>query len=191
MPLLRSIDSPRAANVPRASRRRHVDCAGGDWVTISSLATAGGTLALAVSTFASVRSANRAARVAERALLVGLRPLVVTSRMDDPEQKIGYADSKWVKLPGGGGVAEVSDEAVYLAISLRNVGSGIAVLDGWRFAANRSPDGDEPPPVEEFHRPSRDIYVPTARSAFGRARSATPEVTSSRTPGPLSSSAAI
>jgi hypothetical protein len=137
-----------------------------DWVTISSLATAGGTLALALSTFASVRSANRAARVAEQALLVGLRPLVVTSRMDDPEQKIGYADSKWVKLPGGGGVAEVSDEAIYLAISLRNVGSGIAVLDGWQFAGGRPTASDEPPPVEEFHRLSRDIYVPTGDIGF-------------------------
>ena len=35
-----------------------------DWVTISSLATAGGTLVLAVATFSSVRSANRSARVA-------------------------------------------------------------------------------------------------------------------------------
>jgi hypothetical protein len=32
-----------------------------EWGTIASLATAGGTLVLAVSTFASVRSANRAA----------------------------------------------------------------------------------------------------------------------------------
>jgi hypothetical protein len=31
-----------------------------DWTTISSLATAGGTLVLALATFASVRSANRA-----------------------------------------------------------------------------------------------------------------------------------
>ena len=33
-----------------------------DWVTISALATAVGTLVLALATFASVRSANRAAR---------------------------------------------------------------------------------------------------------------------------------
>jgi len=46
-----------------------------DWATVSSLATAGGTLALAVATFASVRSANRAARVAEQSLMEGLRPL--------------------------------------------------------------------------------------------------------------------
>ena len=47
-----------------------------DWVTISALATAGGTLVLAGATYASTRSANRAARVAELSLLAGLRPLV-------------------------------------------------------------------------------------------------------------------
>lgn len=51
-----------------------------DWTTISSLATAGGTLVLAVATFASVRSANRAARLAEQSLLVGLRPVLMPSR---------------------------------------------------------------------------------------------------------------
>ena len=61
-----------------------------DWVTISALATAAGTLVLALATFASVRSANRAARVAERSLLAGLRPLLVPSRLDDPPQKIGF-----------------------------------------------------------------------------------------------------
>ena len=49
-----------------------------DWATISSLATAGGTLVLAMATFASVRSANQSARVAERSLLVGLRPVLFT-----------------------------------------------------------------------------------------------------------------
>lgn len=63
-----------------------------DWVTISSLATAGGTLVLAVATFGSVRSANRAARVAEQTLLEGLRPLVVTSRLQDPPEKVSFMD---------------------------------------------------------------------------------------------------
>jgi hypothetical protein len=44
-------------------------------VTISALATATGTLVLAVATFASVRSANRAARVAEQAFLIGQRAI--------------------------------------------------------------------------------------------------------------------
>ena len=47
-----------------------------DWVVISSLATAGGTLVLAAATFAAVRSSNRAARAAEESLMLGLRPLL-------------------------------------------------------------------------------------------------------------------
>jgi hypothetical protein len=54
-----------------------------DWASIASLATAIGTLVLAVATFASVRSANRAARAAEQSLLVGLRPLLMPSRLQD------------------------------------------------------------------------------------------------------------
>ena len=57
-----------------------------DWVTISAIASAGGTLVLAAATFSSVKSANRAARVAEQSLLVGLRPLLLPSKLDDPPQ---------------------------------------------------------------------------------------------------------
>jgi hypothetical protein len=140
-----------------------------DWVTISALATAAGTLVLAIATFASVRSANRAARVAEQALLLGLRPLLVTSRFGvDPEQKVGFVDGKWVKLPPGEAVAEVGDGAVYLAISLRNAGTGIAVLHGWAVSTEPDvPRADvEPPPLESFHRLSRDLYVPPGDSGF-------------------------
>jgi hypothetical protein len=56
-----------------------------DWATISALATAGGTLVLALATFGSVRSANRAARLAERSLRAGLRPLLMPSRLEDLE----------------------------------------------------------------------------------------------------------
>jgi hypothetical protein len=67
-----------------------------DWVTISSLATAGGTLVLALATFASVRSANRSARVAEESLLASVRPLLMPSRLDDPMVKVlGSAENFW------------------------------------------------------------------------------------------------
>lgn len=108
-----------------------------DWVTISSLATAGGTLVLAVATFSSVRSGHRAARATERALLAGIRPVLVPSRMEDPPVKIGFVDDHWVRLSGGDGSAEVTDDAIYLAIALRNVGSGLAVLDRWDFHPDR------------------------------------------------------
>jgi hypothetical protein len=90
-----------------------VVCSGmADWSTAASLATAGGTLVLAVATFASVRSANRAARAAERSLLAGLRPLLVPTRLQDPEQKVLFGDEHWVKVTGGRGSAEVTDQAV-------------------------------------------------------------------------------
>ena len=105
-----------------------------DWVAVSAIVTAGATLVLAFATFASVRSANRAARAAERSLLAGLRPLLAPSRRDDTPQKVGFSDDKWFLVPGGGAIAEATDGVVYLAIAVRNVGSGIAVLHGWRLS---------------------------------------------------------
>src|ERR1700735_5351633 len=96
-----------------------------DWVTASSLATAAGTLVLAVATFSSVRSANRAARSAERALQVGLRPVVFASRPADPHQQIRWGDDHWASLGGGQAVLEPVDGVLYMAMSLRNVGSGL------------------------------------------------------------------
>ena len=140
-----------------------------DWVTISALATAAGTLVLALATFASVRSANRAARVAERSLLEGLRPLLLGSKLDDAPQKIGFVDDKWFLAEGGRGIAEVGDSVVYLAIPLRNVGSGIAVLHGWTFYATEelSVDGvrDHRDP-SEFIRLTRDLYIPVNDVGF-------------------------
>jgi hypothetical protein len=136
-----------------------------DWVTISSLATAGGTLVLATATFAAVRSSNRAARVAEESLLVGLRPLLVPSRLDDPAQNVGFADGMWLRVEGSGGAAETTDDAVYLAMSVRNVGSGVAVLHGWRFYPEwvRS---DEHAPLDEFTRLTVDLYIPAGDIGF-------------------------
>lgn len=130
-----------------------------DWATISGLATAGGTLALAGATFAAVRSANRAARATERSLLAGLRPLLLPSRPDDPEQKVGFIDERWLHVAGAGAAAEATDDAVYLVLSLRNAGAGVAVLHGWRCYPERRTDGDHPTP-EDFTRLTRDLYIP-------------------------------
>lgn len=139
-----------------------------DWVTISALATAAGTLVLALATFAAVRSANRAARVAERSLLAGLRPLLVPSRLDDPPQKIGFVDDRWFVANGGQGIAEAGDAAVYLAIALRNVGSGIAVLHGWDFQSAETFErvSREHRDPEDFTRLTRDLYVPVGDVGF-------------------------
>jgi hypothetical protein len=138
-----------------------------DWVTISSLATAAGTLVLAVATFGSVRSANRAARVAEESLLAGIRPLLMASRPEDPAVKVGFADDHFVMAPGGGGTAEVTDDAIYLTLSIRNAGSGIAVLHGWRVEPDNTTMGAPAhPAVEDFRRLTRDLYIPAGDVGF-------------------------
>lgn len=137
-----------------------------DWTVISSLATAGGTLVLAVATFASVRSASRTARATERALLAGIRPVLVPSRPDDPPEKVGFADDHWVHVEGGHGVAEATDDAIYLALALRNVGNGLAVLDRWDIHLDR-PRGDESRgDPDTFRRLTRDLYVPAGSIGF-------------------------
>jgi hypothetical protein len=137
-----------------------------DWVTISSLATAGGTLVLAVATFASVRSANQAARTAERALQVGLRPLLMPSRLEDPLVKVMWVDGHYSRLEGGRASVEIVDGIIYLAMSLRNVGSGMAVLHGWYPSATRL-RGDQPhAEPERFRTLTRDLYVPPGDVGF-------------------------
>jgi hypothetical protein len=137
-----------------------------DWPTISSLATAGGTLVLGVATFASVRSGNRAARTAERALQVGLRPVLMPSRFEDPPEKMRWLEGRWATVPGGRGYVDMADGTIFLAMSLRNVGSGIAVLQSWLVAAGRPErDADRPDP-ERFRRQSRDLYIPPGGTGF-------------------------
>ncbi|MGH2833945.1 MAG: hypothetical protein ACRDK2_14310 [Solirubrobacteraceae bacterium] len=136
-----------------------------DWSTIASLATAGGTLVLAVSTFSAVRSSNRSARVAERALLAGLRPVLVPSRLEDPTEKVSFVD-RWVSVRGGMAEVFYEDGIVYMTMALRNVGSGLAVLHGWRAVGERIVGISEPVDPESFRRLNRDIYVPAGSTGF-------------------------
>ncbi len=133
-----------------------------DWTTVASLATAAGTLVLAVATFSAVRSSNRSARIAEIALQEQRRPLLAPSRLEDPVQKIMFLEGNWVHATGGHAAVDHNDGMVYLAISLRNVGSGIAVCQGWaiRMGSDTPSDLTVHTPVEEFRLQSRDLYVP-------------------------------
>jgi hypothetical protein len=137
-----------------------------DWVTISSLATAGGTLVLAAATFGSVRSANRAARVAEESLMAGMRPLLMPSRPEDAAIKVTFVDSHYALAPGGGGTAESTGDAVYLTMSLRNGGSGIAVLHGWRVELSHDLAQAGRPSLDDFHRLTRDLYLANGDIGF-------------------------
>ena len=133
-----------------------------DWGTASSLATAAGTLVLAVATFAAVRSSNRSALIAEVALQEQRRPILVPSRLDDPTQKLNFADGQWIKTDGGYGAAHLVNGNVYLAISLRNVGNGIGVCQGWAVRAGLSLTSQAPTHMDEeqFRLQTRDLYIP-------------------------------
>jgi hypothetical protein len=130
-----------------------------DWPTAASLATASGTLVLAVATFASVRSANRSARIAEVALREQRRPVLVQSRLDDPLQKINFVDGHWVRVSGSGAVIEDLDSTVYLAMSLRNVGAGMGVLQAWTASPGMN-TSREHAEEQDFRAQSRDLYIP-------------------------------
>jgi len=140
-----------------------------DWPTIASLATATGTLVLAVATFSSVRSSNRTARAAERSLLAGLRPLLVATRPDDPTQKVMWQDRHFARVPGGRASIEDVDGALYLAASLRNAGNGIAVLDAWHARPGSQRGVEDHAPLDEFRRLTRDIYIPAGDAGFWQA----------------------
>jgi hypothetical protein len=148
------------------------------WATVASLATALGTLVLAVATFSAVRSGNRTARAAEQSLLTSLRPLLMPSRLTDHVLKVNFGDSKWLRIPGGHGVAEIgggdgtqgpADGVIYLAVSLRNVGNGIAVLHGWRLSYERPQPNDPAPPLSDFTLQTRDLYIPAEDTGFWQA----------------------
>jgi hypothetical protein len=137
-----------------------------DWQTISSLATAAGTLVLAVATYSAVRASNRSARIADRsarisehALLAGIRPLLVPSLSDDPVQKILWSDRHAIRLPGGRAHIETDNGVIYLAMGLRNLGSGIALLHGWNPMPDRAFVNEPHAEPDAFRRLVIDLYI--------------------------------
>ena len=89
---------------------------------------------------------------------IGIRPLLMPSRLEDSIQKIIWGDEHWARLSGGGAIVEEIDGNVYLAMSLRNSGSGIAVIQGWHVVADlRGPPSHAEP--DEFRQQLRDLYI--------------------------------
>lgn len=141
-----------------------------DWTTIASLATAGGTLVLALATFAAVRSANRSARLAEYSMKIGIRPLLMPSRLEDVQQKIMWGDEHWARLEGAGAHVELANDNIYLAMSIRNAGAGIGVIQGWHLGLHDMRQTGHPHAEPgEFRPQMRDLYVPAGDVGFWQA----------------------
>jgi hypothetical protein len=133
-----------------------------DATTIASLATAFGTLVLAVATFASTRSANHSARVAERALDLNLRPVLIPAHEWDKAERVTFQD-EIVELRGGFATVEDRSGNLYFAAQLRNVGNGIGVLTSWLVEAVEAevpPAWGDVPDLGTFVDQQRSLYVP-------------------------------
>ncbi|WP_327066134.1 hypothetical protein [Kitasatospora sp. NBC_01302] len=146
-----------------------------DWNVISALATAAGTLVLAGASFASIRSADRAALSAERALQASLRPLLITSRLEAPQQKLIWQGGHGAYLPGSAGYLRLTEDNLYLAASIRNVGPGLGVIHGWRFAPPETYQDVVHPDPADFRRQARDLYVAPGDTSFWHAALRDPE----------------
>jgi hypothetical protein len=103
---------------------------------------------------------------------IGIRPLLMPSRLEDTVQKIMRGDEHWARLSGAGAVAEIADDNLYLAMSVRTAGSGVAVIHGWHLVLQELHQ-DHPHAEPDRSAGSFGIYMsPVTMSGSGRARSA-------------------
>jgi len=63
-------------------------------------------------------------------------------------------------------VVDVTDDVIYLMVSVRNAGAGLAVLNAWHISArgDHIPTGE--PDLEGFRRLTRDLYVAPGDTGF-------------------------
>jgi hypothetical protein len=99
-------------------------------------------------------------------LLTGLRPLLFPTRLDEPMEKVGFQDEHYLTVAGGRPVIDVTDHAIYLAMTIRNVGTGMAVLDRWCLRGNEHAQDASPAPLDQFRRLTRDLYIPPNDRSF-------------------------
>jgi hypothetical protein len=79
---------------------------------------------------------------------------------------VRFGEGRMVRVEGGHAAAENEGENYYFVIPLRNVGSGLAVLQAWLLSAGR-PELDSPhAEPAEHRRQTRDLYVPAGDTGF-------------------------
>jgi hypothetical protein len=79
---------------------------------------------------------------------------------------VGLGEGGTLNVAGGMAAVERSGENYYLLIPLRNVGTGLAVLQSWHItAADPRTNPDRPEPAE-FRPQTRDLYVPAGDTGF-------------------------
>lgn len=72
-------------------------------------------------------------------------------------------------LRDGLAAVQQADDNIYLAIPVRNVASGLAVLHGWHLWPERAMGNTPAPAPDDFRRLQRDLYVPAGDVSFWQA----------------------
>jgi hypothetical protein len=60
----------------------------------------------------------------------------------------------------------VADGVIYMAIAVRNIGTGLAVLHGWHFRPFRALSDIPHADVADFRRLTRDLFIPSGDVGF-------------------------
>ena len=80
-----------------------------------------------------------------------------------------WGDEHWALLEGGRAHVEIADDNVYLAMSIRNAGSGIGVIQGWHLGLQELRAEHPHAEPDEFRPQTRDLYVPGGDIGFWQA----------------------
>lgn len=86
------------------------------------------------------------------------RPVLVNSRFQDPQQKVEFLEGNIQVVDGGSAAFDIGQDAICMSASLRNVGTGLAVLHAWLVDVGRQTERIHPP-VSDYTEQIRDIYI--------------------------------
>jgi hypothetical protein len=95
-----------------------------------------------------------------------MRPLLIPSLAGDPVQKVLWSDRHAVHLNGGRAIFETEGGVIYLAIGVRNVGAGIALLHGWYPMPERAFANVPHADAADFRRLTIDLYIPAGGAGY-------------------------
>ena len=95
-----------------------------------------------------------------------MRPLLVPSLADDPVQKVLWGDRHAARLNGGRAIVELANDVIYLAIGVRNLGAGIALLHGWYPMPGRVFMDEGHADLDDFRRLRIDLYIPAGGPGY-------------------------
>ena len=81
-------------------------------------------------------------------------------------QKVRWVDDHMAHVEGGRGSVEFVDGNIYLAMSVRNAGTGVAVLEAWHVDPEFQHAARPMTDLEAFRSLTRDLYIPSGDVGF-------------------------